>query len=81
MWRAAAEQIVFSLSVCFGGLMTLASYNRFRHNIFRDMLIVSFGNCMTSFFAGFVIFSYLGALAKRLGVKVSDVADSGKLYQ
>ena len=41
-------------------------------------MIVSLGNCLTSFFAGFVVFSFLGFLAKQQGVGVDDVVDSGK---
>ena len=78
VWKAAAEQIFFSLSACYGGLITLASYNKFHTNVFRDTMIIAFGNCMTSFFAGFVIFSFLGALALQLGVKVSEVTTSGE---
>ena len=40
-------------------------------------MIVCFGNCLTSVFAGFCIFSVLGFLAKELGVEVSDVVQSG----
>ena len=45
--------------------------------IFRDTLIVCFGNCLTSVFAGFAIFSILGFMAKELGVSVEDVVDGG----
>lgn len=45
----------------------------------RDSLIVSFSNCLTSFFAGFVIFSYLGFLATEYNQPVEDVVDSGKI--
>ena len=45
--------------------------------IFRDTLIVTIGNCLTSFFAGFVIFSILGFMAHTLGKDVKDVASSG----
>lgn len=43
-------------------------------DIFRDTVIVCIGNCMTSFTAGFAIFSVLGFMAKETGLKVEDVA-------
>lgn len=35
VWYAAITQCFFSLSVCFGGLINYASYNDFRHNVYR----------------------------------------------
>ncbi|XP_064638944.1 sodium-dependent proline transporter-like [Lineus longissimus] len=77
VWKDAAVQIFFSLSASWGGLITLASYNRFHTDALRDSLIVSLGNCLTSFYAGFVIFSLLGFLAGQLGTTVDKVASSG----
>merc|ERR1711953_1621918 len=77
VWKDAAVQIFFSLSVAGGGLITLSSYNRFHNNIVRDTLIVCIGNCLTSFTAGFAIFSVLGFMATELGVEVADVAVQG----
>ena len=44
---------------------------------FRDTLIVTVGNCLTSLLAGFPIFSILGFMATQLGKSVDDVVESG----
>ena len=45
----------------------------------RDTLIVAFGNCGTSVFAGFVIFSFLGFMAGELNTTVKEVVASGEV--
>ena len=35
VWYAAVTQCFFSLSVCFGSIITYSSHNDFRHNIYR----------------------------------------------
>ena len=77
VWKDAASQIFFSLSASWGGLIALSSYNRFHNDCLQDSLIVALGNCLTSVFAGFVIFSFLGYLAHKLKTEVSQVARSG----
>lgn len=77
VWYAAVTQSFFSLSTGFGALITYSSYNGFRHNSYRDALIISFADTFTSLLAGFVIFSILGNLAEELGVEVKDVVSSG----
>jgi len=77
VWEGAAVQIFFSLSVAGGGLITLASYNEFKNNVIRDTFIVCLGNCLTSVFAGFCIFSVLGFMARELGQDVTEVVTSG----
>jgi len=54
-----------------------ASYNPFRHNVYRDAVIVSLMDTFTSLFAGFTVFSILGNLAHELQLDVSEVAKSG----
>ena len=76
-WGDAAQQIFFSLSVGGGGLTTLASYNNFNNNLLRDTMIVVLGNCMTSFFAGFIIFPILGFMSLRLDKPVAEIAAGG----
>ncbi|WAR04561.1 SC6A9-like protein, partial [Mya arenaria] len=77
VWGDAAIQIFFSLSPCWGGLITLASYNKFHNNCFQDAIIVSIMDCVTSVFAGLVIFSIIGYMAHELNEPVSEVAAEG----
>ncbi|XP_061423807.1 sodium- and chloride-dependent glycine transporter 1 isoform X1 [Lethenteron reissneri] len=77
VWGDAASQIFFSLGCAWGGLITMASYNKFHNNCYKDTVIITLANCGTSVYAGFVIFSILGFMAHHLGVEVSQVADQG----
>jgi solute carrier family 6 amino acid transporter-like protein 5/7/9/14 len=55
----------------------LASYNRFHNNLYRDTLIVAFGNSLTSVFSGFVVFSILGVMAHEQNTTVANVTAAG----
>ncbi|XP_048778053.1 sodium- and chloride-dependent glycine transporter 2-like [Ostrea edulis] len=77
VWGDAAVQIFFSLSPCWGGLITLASYNKFHNNSMKDAIIVSVLDCVTSVFAGLVIFSIIGYMAEVLEQDIEDVATEG----
>ncbi|GCB72645.1 hypothetical protein scyTo_0006400 [Scyliorhinus torazame] len=74
VWIDAATQICFSLGVGFGVLVAFASYNKFNNNCYRDAIVTSSVNSVTSFFSGFVVFSFLGYISKRHGVALEDVA-------
>merc|ERR1711892_1543196 len=63
LWVKAASQIFFSLSVCYGGIISFASYNPVSHNFLRDSMIVAMVNSGTSLFASCVIFALLGSRA------------------
>ncbi|OQV19158.1 Sodium- and chloride-dependent glycine transporter 2 [Hypsibius exemplaris] len=76
-WRAAAEQMFFSLSVAYGSLTMLGSYNQFNNNCYQDGLIVSVMDSLTSITSGLAMFSVLGYLAGRLDVGVESVVSSG----
>ena len=70
-------QIFFSLGPCWGSLITLASYNKFNNNTLRDAVFVASANCLTSFFAGFVVFSFIGFMAHSVNKDIEDVIVSG----
>jgi len=77
VWGDAAIQAFFSLSLCWGGMITLASYNPFNNNCLRDSIVVATGDMLTSIFSGLVIFAILGYMANELGVSVGEVAKQG----
>ncbi|XP_036380340.1 sodium-dependent serotonin transporter-like [Megalops cyprinoides] len=74
VWIDAAVQIFFSLGPGFGVLLALSSYNPFHNNCYKDALVTSSVNCLTSFLSGFVIFSVLGYMAEMRKEGVDMVA-------
>ncbi|ROK87107.1 Sodium-dependent dopamine transporter [Anabarilius grahami] len=77
VWIEAATQICFSLGVGFGVLIAFSSYNKFSNNCYRDAIITSSINSLTSFFSGFVIFSFLGYMSQKHNVALDKVATDG----
>ncbi|XP_053692476.1 sodium- and chloride-dependent glycine transporter 2 [Sabethes cyaneus] len=77
VWADAAVQIFFSLGPGWGGIVNMASYNKFRNNTKFDAVLIPIVNCSTSIFAGFVVFSVLGYMSHQTGLPVSTVATGG----
>ena len=77
VWQDAATQIFYSLGPAFGGLITLASYNKFDNNCHRDAVLIAFANCATSVFAGFVVFSILGFMSHTTNVPMEKIVEDG----
>jgi len=77
VWYAAITQSFFSLGIAFGGLITFSSYNKYRHNIYRDATIISVTDSLTSLLAGAITFAILGHLAHMLDVPIDHVVKSG----
>jgi len=77
VWLAAYGQIFFTLSLAMGTLIVYASYLHEKSDITVNAFLTSIANCLTSFIAGFAVFSTLGYLAQTLGVSVKDVTTSG----
>ncbi|XP_074605414.1 sodium-dependent nutrient amino acid transporter 1-like isoform X1 [Brevipalpus obovatus] len=75
VWYNAVLQSFFSLGVSGGSLVMYASYNNFRKNVYKDVIIISVIDTISSLLAGCVIFSVLGSMAFERGVDVSEVAN------
>nr|CAD7426898.1 unnamed protein product [Timema monikensis] len=80
VWIDAASQIFFSLGPGFGTLLALSSYNKFNNNCYRDAILTSSINCLTSFLAGFVIFSVLGYMAHVQHKSIEEVGLEGNTH-
>ncbi|KAK3099300.1 hypothetical protein FSP39_002321 [Pinctada imbricata] len=76
VWADAAVQVFFSLSACMGGLVTLASYNKFHNNIYSDAVLICLGDTLMSVLAGFAIFATMGVLSHKLNTDIEDVFKS-----
>uniref|UniRef100_A0A673C1C1 Transporter n=1 Tax=Sphaeramia orbicularis TaxID=375764 RepID=A0A673C1C1_9TELE len=77
VWKDAATQTFYSLSIGWGGVTTLASYNNFHNNMFKDAFLITLTNAGTSVFAGFAIFSILGHMAHVYEIPVGEVVKEG----
>lgn len=80
VWIDAASQIFFSLGPGFGTLLALSSYNKFDNNCYRDAVLTSSINCLTSFLAGFVIFSVLGYMSYVQNKDIAEVGLEGNFF-
>jgi len=73
IWLDAFSQIFFTLSLAFGIMIAYASYLPRKADIVKDAVIICFGNCAFSIFAGFAVFGTLGYMATKTGQPVSEV--------
>jgi NSS family neurotransmitter:Na+ symporter len=79
VWFGAFSQIAFTLSLGQGVMFAYGSYLPRKSDVNNNIMITSFANCATSFFAGFAIFSTLGFLAYSLGVGIPEAVTSGHI--
>lgn len=78
VWYNAVTQAFFSLNICFGTLIMYSSYNQFNQNIYRDAMIVTTLDTITSLLAGCTIFSILGNLIYEMGAEdIKSVVKGG----
>ncbi|KAK2711505.1 sodium- and chloride-dependent GABA transporter 1-like [Artemia franciscana] len=76
-WIDGFSQIFFAYSVGMGVLPSLGSYNKFKHNCYRDAIITCVVNTGTSLLTGTITFAILGNLAQSQNQTIDDVATEG----
>ncbi|XP_064637016.1 sodium- and chloride-dependent glycine transporter 2-like [Lineus longissimus] len=78
VWSDAAFQIAFSNGAGWGGILTMASYNKFHKDCYKEALAISSMGSVFSIFSGFVVFSIIGYVAHEVGAtNPEDVVNSG----
>ncbi|XP_041364132.1 sodium- and chloride-dependent glycine transporter 2-like [Gigantopelta aegis] len=77
VWIDSATQAMISCGIGTANIITIARYNRFHNNCYRDAILVSALDCFTSVFAGFVVFAVIGYMADYLGTPVDQVVSQG----
>ncbi|XP_041376368.1 sodium- and chloride-dependent glycine transporter 1-like isoform X2 [Gigantopelta aegis] len=77
VWIEACLQVFYSLGPAWGGVITMASFNKFHNNCFRDAVIVTLADGLTSFYAGFVVFCVVGFMAKEANIPIEKMALQG----
>ncbi len=78
VWSDAASQIFYIMSISFGGLVALSSYNKFDNNILRDSIFVSISSSLTGVYAGFVVFAFIGYLSHTTGQSIDKIIQAGQ---
>jgi NSS family neurotransmitter:Na+ symporter len=62
VWRDAAGQAFFSLSVGMGAMLTFASYLSRQHNLPNESIVIAGSDFLVAFVAGLVVFPLIFAL-------------------
>ncbi|XP_061171790.1 sodium- and chloride-dependent creatine transporter 1-like, partial [Saccostrea echinata] len=78
VWLEAGIQVFYSLGPAWGPLFTMASFNKFNNNCYRDSIILSMISEGTSIFGGFAIFTIVGYMAHVAGKPVDKVVQAGR---
>ncbi|XP_070396510.1 sodium- and chloride-dependent glycine transporter 2-like isoform X2 [Dermacentor albipictus] len=80
VWQKAAEQVLISLGVAQGMVITMGSYNEFSNNANIDVYVIAVIDVVVSLVGGLVVFTVLGSMAFRLRVSMMDVLRIGDIH-
>uniref|UniRef100_A0A8D8ISD4 Transporter n=1 Tax=Culex pipiens TaxID=7175 RepID=A0A8D8ISD4_CULPI len=77
VWFEAVSQCFFSLTIGLGAVIVFSSFNSFSSNIYRDAMIISWLDTLTSILSGVIVFGVVGNLAHVTNQNVPDVMKAG----
>ncbi|XP_060073836.1 sodium- and chloride-dependent betaine transporter-like [Ylistrum balloti] len=77
VWLEAALQVFYSLGPIWGGVVTMASYQKFHGNLLRSTMLIVAVDTFSNFLCGLVVFSIMGVLAYEANLSIEEVAESG----
>ncbi|GFR99923.1 sodium-dependent proline transporter-like [Elysia marginata] len=76
LWRDAATQVFFSLSLGSGTLIAVGTYNKFNNDLFTETAIVCSIDSLVSVMSSLVVFAVLGSIGHTTGLPLDAVAIS-----
>nr|XP_037273067.1 sodium-dependent nutrient amino acid transporter 1-like [Rhipicephalus microplus] len=79
VWQKAAEQVLISLGLAQGMVITMGSYNEFSNNPHVDAYVITVVNVIFSLLGGLVVFMFLGSMSFKMRVSMLDVLKIGAL--
>ncbi|GFN82214.1 sodium- and chloride-dependent betaine transporter, partial [Plakobranchus ocellatus] len=74
LWRDAATQVFFSLSLGSGTLVAIGTYNKFNNNLFSEAALICSMDSLVSVFSSLVVFAVLGSFSHYTGQPMEKVA-------
>lgn len=77
VWIDGGTQVIYSIGVGQGFMITLGSYNKFKTNCVRNGFVIICINCLTSIFGGLAVFSILGFMSYETKVPIENVVSQG----
>ncbi|XP_077519930.1 creatine transporter-like [Amblyomma americanum] len=76
-WRAASQQLLFSMGLALGTLTCYGSYKRFQWPLSMKILTLTGADFLFSFFSGCMAFALHGHATVLYGMELGDVVTSG----
>ncbi|XP_067649318.1 sodium-dependent dopamine transporter-like [Haliotis asinina] len=77
IWIEACSFALYSLGIGFGCVITLSGHSRFNNNCFKDAILVTLIDMISTILFGFAFFAVIGHVAYKRGMSVADFESSG----